>query len=1546
MFARLDRSRVVAILIAAVCMAVLALSFVLKPISVISSAEDAEDVVINITEDGFEPPLTSVQAGEMVTWVNTTNRPLTLNEGEEGQFFSAYLPAALSNARSRTAAPSGQSERLAPGNINGLFSEVIQPAASFSYRFAEVGDHPIYILEIPSIYSWITVLLAQGGQIRGHMVADMRRIDDSIPPDSELSKIYLPDISVYLRNQANQEVARVRTDLSGRFSLPHQKAGTYTLCWEAAGFQQGCSGAPIVIGSQSVNVGEFAINVLKGNSLAVVYGQVRFADSSLPRTFEPFANVNAFTQIRLHDGTKDLDIVYVNNFGDYLIPQAPVQADLWLEATTENELDEYGIAADTMPAGSAYRSDIRMLNHRPLLEPLEPTVGGDYARVAAPGGTVQLHAEATDPDGDAVSYRWILAATSGQLSSYSGGNVTWTLPNVEALHRIEVVAYDGRGGYSKSSVAVETTNEGVLFSGQIVNPANSGVPAADVDINGKAITTNANGFFYLHVPQANEYIMNVRKVGYALLSRVYLDGQTNGRWMLTPAKVVIVDPTKDIDVRDDKRVCPGAISQRILWGQYPEQNMPRYQDGNGEVVRVGTAAVDFEDLTVGAQYEVGDQFVDSGITMVGRPFYYSNGQSTEGGVASVSDNGSAGGTGNDLSVNNINVEFLLDAGVSALTVQYGEYGGNINLTINGERANVNDFGELDGRTIGGVAISVITNPTNPSLGDIQLNGNIDTFAIGGQELWIDDIVFDPIERLPRDLPCGPGMRVQIPANSLVDADGNPPPGMVQLSLGTYDILAPDGLPGDYLAEDSSGDPADMESFGAGAIEVSDGTNTYNLGGGMTAKLSLPVAAIHFEYDRPIPATVPNLVYNASTAMWEEIGQWTLNGSEYVTTVSHLSEFNADLVSVNPACIRIVSDTLPATYRLEVTIPRGTGSAPSVLSGVIDNSVPFHTVYRLPTNTNIILVAIHATQDIPIGTFVVNSGGVQDNPTDLRPDYPYNVCKSEVVLYDPLLTDPPSLSQPVANSFLHGLYSFYATSFDEFTGSTPLTSTTATAFAQATADYYNIVDPHDLRDTLSGFISTNNFAAGETHAVYANSADLGFGRDMHCTRDEVTPGVFDVACYVSNFGTGYENYQDGGGYGSPDATDFETAINQYVNPGDNINPVATVAMEYTRIEDPNNVSAFLSSQRVVKFYVYGATGNRVDGTNNVGAVDVNNAFVDLDGFGGRPLPQLCIVCHGGSINYSGAPSPTNPPVFSSFGDVEMGSVFLPFDLNSFTFNDAVAVGPLAQFTKANQQAEFRDLNQEMVLETNPGGPIEEVIDYMYLPLGGPGVGDQDQDFVVSGWDTDVAHRTMYRNVMTPACRACHVAQVNAVGPTFATAAEAVTRAASIRQRVCIDGVMPHARATYDRFWLSISPHQPSQLISWGTVYASALDWAICATAAPANAPPIPDVVYHNPTVQTIWDNRCIGCHPPNAALNLNAGTAFSQLVNADAIQVAGTSFDRVEAFSLNNSYLWHKLQDTQGSVGGSGVQMPQGGSLTPTERTTIQQWIQQGAAEEE
>lgn len=93
------------------------------------------------------------------------------------------------------------------------------------------------------------------------------------------------------------------------------------------------------------------------------------------------------------------------------------------------------------------------------------------------------------------------------------------------------------------------------------------------------------------------------------------------------------------------------------------------------------------------------------------------------------------------------------------------------------------------------------------------------------------------------------------------------------------------------------------------------------------------------------------------------------------------------------------------------------------------------------------------------------------------------------------------------------------------------------------------------------------------------------------------------------------------------------------------------------------------------------------------------------------------------------------------------------------------------------------------------------------------------------------------------------------------------------------------------------------------------------------------------MEPIFSASCGGyCHGASGSGGLSI-TDRASLVGA-ASSVAGYSY--VEPGSLEDSYLWHKLEGTQSTVGGSGEQMPKGSSLSAADKATLQDWILGGA----
>ena len=127
----------------------------------------------------------------------------------------------------------------------------------------------------------------------------------------------------------------------------------------------------------------------------------------------------------------------------------------------------------------------------------------------------------------------------------------------------------------------------------------------------------------------------------------------------------------------------------------------------------------------------------------------------------------------------------------------------------------------------------------------------------------------------------------------------------------------------------------------------------------------------------------------------------------------------------------------------------------------------------------------------------------------------------------------------------------------------------TAIEQGSLNYYLQADPRGLRRDLTSFKQRNGFndpGAVIGNASFANSGDLGFGRNTNCTKRPASYGRLDVACYVTN-------------YGDITTPDQQDADNAHANTG----PVAT---EYSRVENPaSDPLEFPDDNRTVKFYVF-------------------------------------------------------------------------------------------------------------------------------------------------------------------------------------------------------------------------------------------------------------------------------------------------------------------------------------------------------------------------
>jgi hypothetical protein len=600
-----------------------------------------------------------------------------------------------------------------------------------------------------------------------------------------------------------------------------------------------------------------------------------------------------------------------------------------------------------------------------------------------------------------------------------------------------------------------------------------------------------------------------------------------------------------------------------------------------------------------------------------------------------------------------------------------------------------------------------------------------------------------------------GTRIIIPAKALVGPDGAEPPKNTLLTahLATMNI-AEGEAPGDWGAM-LGGRETNLVSYGATFVEFRDASGTkYNL------RQDMPGMEAEVEMYAPptmlagAPSGARLWSYDEGDGYWKESGSAGFQAAtgSFRGTVKHLSYINTDLEKDDAACLKaLIYPPIPTGVKLRVTDPTGTIFA-QAFEFVLDAGI--NAVYRLPATTNVRLELFKADGSAypgllleekpgePLPGNIVNTGPAIPAGQSLWPPEPYETCKL-VILRE--------ANEPTANAFL------------AFKGAGDL----------AKADgYYGAVDPNKERLTLGAWWTKNGFtfdASGvPTNAVrtsYLNFNDLGSGRDMYFLQR--ANGT--VAAYVTNYGLFNQDH------GNADLAANRT------------DPGATVAMEYGPVEGQGPT-------RIVKFFVYAG-----------GDFDLNaprQPSANLDGFGEKFVPNLCLNCHGGDYN------PVNPTA-PTFAEVNMRAAFRELDIATYKFPDGRVAANDAE--KAAFRSQNLIVKGAAAADTITIQPIKDLIAGWY-----PSASiEQDNTFTPSGW-IGTPQQDLYHDVVKQSCRTCHVAldanpSNDGIGWISYGQLENPQRQQNLDYLVLCDGrFMPHAVITYRNFWLSASPHRPAVL----------------------------------------------------------------------------------------------------------------------------------------
>jgi hypothetical protein len=690
---------------------------------------------------------------------------------------------------------------------------------------------------------------------------------------------------------------------------------------------------------------------------------------------------------------------------------------------------------------------------------------------------------------------------------------------------------------------------------------------------------------------------------------------------------------------------------------------------------------------------------------------------------------------------------------------------------------------------------------------------------------------------PATFDNGAGTAISLSPDSLIDGQGKTYFGPICVSINTYDpcdFSMP--FPAGNIATDGSGNSLYLEPDATVDIQIVDGS-----GQPLALDPIRPATVILARgLDCPPPTNEPTMlpawVLDPVTGLWTQTGQATRQQNSDSSFSYFAPFFQLGLLAVGQAprtaTVTIVPDkTLNLPFEMRVS----TSPKPALIQLNAKN----RTVV-VPQNQPIIFQVI-SPNEAP-GDYYVNPL----DKTTLRKFLDKTAIVQVTNTFTTATADQPvSLTMQITNLTANRLADddhFLAYLQGQIAGG-PFDAGSAYygAVAQAFVNNYFFED-FMIRNGFfkKGGAFPNDYSE-DASALYFNAHDLGFVRSMHMKQQKGADGNMDIAYFVIN----YRNFQDA--MVDHDKTGKLTQLSSNIN-GNDIN---TVAMEYsydTRWK-----------KRYTKFYVF-------DG----GMMGKLRPDADLDGSGGKLVPNLCVTCHGAKpVNvkslpvskvWAGAFNVTNfnlkyltdklnfqnvkvgaadavknmafidPTVFSSSissnkplnanilvvdpPDGDVGGRFLPFDIESFTYSDIVGVN----------EPQFRALNRGIYLNTPLTPAMTNLIEGWY---GGPLTAGNNTTFKVNyvptNWSMQAA---IYSSVMKDSCRACHSTRATKLG--FASFTDFNGRTNALRESICESLKMPNAQRNFTLFWGSESANiiKPGVVPNQVALLTNQYNWFPC------------------------------------------------------------------------------------------------------------------------
>jgi hypothetical protein len=118
--------------------------------------------------------------------------------------------------------------------------------------------------------------------------------------------------------------------------------------------------------------------------------------------------------------------------------------------------------------------DTMLANHQPTITSLEAE-----PEKVIPSGSCQIACNASDRDGDELSYNW--SAGGGEING-EGATVTWTAPHPEGSYNVTVTVTDGRGGEVTDYITITVRANKLPTINSLVADADWTLPSGSLNV--------------------------------------------------------------------------------------------------------------------------------------------------------------------------------------------------------------------------------------------------------------------------------------------------------------------------------------------------------------------------------------------------------------------------------------------------------------------------------------------------------------------------------------------------------------------------------------------------------------------------------------------------------------------------------------------------------------------------------------------------------------------------------------------------------------------------------------------------------------------------------------------------------------------------------------------------------------------------------------------------------------------------------------------------------------------------------------------------------